>query len=79
MLPMLERRSLALRREFVSSGIGLTPHTQIRAARIPLHLTRRSNYRQPVFFGDEDRTQFLALLSWTTTPTGAKFAFAASS
>ena len=28
----------------------------------PLHLTQRGNYRQPVFFSDEDRSEFLALL-----------------
>ena len=28
----------------------------------PLHLTQRGNYRQPVFFTDEDRSEFLALL-----------------
>ena len=28
----------------------------------PLHLTQRGNYRQQVFFSDEDRTEFLTLL-----------------
>ncbi len=28
----------------------------------PLHLTQRGNYRQPIFFSDDDRTHFLALL-----------------
>ena len=27
-----------------------------------LHITQRGNYRQKVFFTDEDRTQFLALI-----------------
>ena len=29
----------------------------------PLHVTQRGNYRQPVFFTDADRNQFLKLLS----------------
>ena len=28
-----------------------------------LHITQRGNYRQPVFFTDEDRNQFLTLLN----------------